>query len=108
MSKFVPMTFPHGIGIISNELQSAFKEMLDVTTAKMDHSSLSHEKSIKWQFAFSQSCLCFSQKMTLLHHQLSSLEDRNELNVESCESLRFPSSRSMVTKCSVGWSLLKW
>ena len=59
---------------------------------KIYYGSLPHEKSIKWNVALSQSCLCLSQEMSLLHRQLSSLVDQNKENTESCERDEFAKS----------------
>jgi hypothetical protein len=60
---FIPMSLPPGRGIVSSELQVSFREMLDVM-AKLDFSSLTHEKSIEWNIALSKTCLCFSKEMS--------------------------------------------
>ena len=60
--------------------------------AKTDYGSLSHEKSIKWNVALSQTCLRLSQETSLLHHQLSSIVDRNKENAETHERDEFAKS----------------
>ena len=59
---------------------------------KIDYASLPHEKSIEWNVALSQSCLCLSQETSLLHRQLSSLVDRNKENSESHKRDEFAKS----------------
>ena len=59
---------------------------------KMDYGSLPHEKSIKWNVALSQTCLRLSQEMSLLHHQLSSLVDRNKESADCHERDEFAKS----------------
>ena len=91
LSNFIPVGLPPGIGIISSELQSSFKESLDVMV-KMDYGSLPHEKSVEWNVALSQTCLRLSQETSLLHRQLSTLVDRNKESADSHERDEFAKS----------------
>lgn len=68
-SKYVPTSLPPGVGAISSDLQASFTKTLDVMS-KLDFRSLSHRKSIEWNLSLSDSCVRFSQEISLLQQQL--------------------------------------
>lgn len=79
---FVPTPLPPGMGIVSSDVQVSFRETLDVMS-RLDFRSLTHDKSIEWNVALSQTCLRISKEMTHLQNQLSSSHDANNLNAET-------------------------
>jgi hypothetical protein len=72
------------VGAISSDLQASFTKTLDVMS-KLDFRSLSLKKSIEWNLALADSCLRFSQEITLLQQQLDVYHTTKQNDIMSRE-----------------------